>query len=70
VSDVQARLLASGLGLIAGAILCLEPQHVGLGRGIVLIASVLFVVEYIRSQLPDGRTRAEPPATPDSPPRT
>ena len=70
MSDVQARLLASGLGLIAGAILCLEPLHVGLGNGVVLISGVLFVVEYIRSQLPDGRTRAETGTTPDPPPRT
>ncbi len=68
MSDVQARLLASGLALIAGAILCSEPQHAGLGNGTVLIAAVLFAVEYVRSQLPDTPTRAGTSAPTDPAP--
>jgi hypothetical protein len=54
VSNVQARLIASSLALIAGSILWLAtPQEASLGPGAMIVAGVLFAVEYIRTQLPE-----------------
>jgi hypothetical protein len=53
VSNVQARLIASGLGLVAGAILCTTNNvQVNTGLGVLIISAGLFVVEYVRAQKP------------------
>jgi hypothetical protein len=58
MSNVQARLLAASLALIAGAILNLTRHDVPLFRdGVLFIAAVLFVVEYVRIQLPGSEAR-------------
>jgi hypothetical protein len=53
VSNVQARLIASALGLVAGAILCTTSNvHASTGLGVLIVSAGLFVVEYIRAQKP------------------
>jgi hypothetical protein len=53
VSDVQARLIAAALALVAGAIFSLaRPQQESLGNSVMIVAGVLFVVEYLRAQPP------------------
>jgi len=59
VTNLQARLIAAGLALIAGAIFAASRPDDPSQRGtILLVAAVLFVVEYVRSQLPAAETRA------------
>lgn len=61
MSNLQARLIAVSLALIAGAILCAtRPDDPSQRSTVLVIAAVLFVVEYIRAQLPAGDVR--PPA--------
>jgi hypothetical protein len=56
MSNVQARLIASGLALVAGAILAAARlPDTFLGTGVLYVAGVLFVVEYVRTQLPPPR---------------
>jgi uncharacterized membrane protein YgaE (UPF0421/DUF939 family) len=58
MNNVQARLLAASLALIAGAILfASRPDEPFLRSGVLIIAAVLFVVEYVRTQLPGGEVR-------------
>lgn len=55
VTNVQARLISSGLALVAGAILfAAHPQEPFLSTGVLIIAGVLFIVEYVRTQLPNA----------------
>jgi hypothetical protein len=45
------RLIASAIALVAGAIACsTENLNVNVGISLIVVASVLFVVDYIRSQ--------------------
>lgn len=58
---VEARLIASGLALIAGVILYSvggSPSKESWGQLMLLAAAVLFGVEYVRSQWP---TRGQGP---------
>jgi hypothetical protein len=52
VTNLQARLLASALALIAGAILSHHSRHEVRVAGLwaTVIAGVLFCVEYVRAQ--------------------
>ena len=51
MTNIQVRLIASALGLIAGAIISTtERVDVNVGLAIVIICGVLFLVEYFRSQ--------------------
>ena len=59
MSNVQARLIAASLALVAGAILfASRPDEPFLRTGVLIIAAVLFIVEYVRTQLPAGEPRA------------
>jgi hypothetical protein len=63
VTNLQARLLASALGLIAGAIVAhhasSEIQRVGFG--IMIVAAVVFCVVYVRAHKPlNARGGAKP----------
>jgi len=51
MSDLQARLIAASIALIAGAIACgNENANVfDFGLGIMVVASALFVGEYFRA---------------------
>ena len=58
MTDAQCRLIAAALALVAGAVLCLaRPTDPSVGPGLMIIAGVLFAVEYVRTQLPprDGK---------------
>jgi hypothetical protein len=54
VTNLQVRLLASALGLIAAAILSHHSHHEVRVAGIwaTVIAGVVFCVEYVRAQKP------------------
>jgi hypothetical protein len=65
VSNVQARLIASGLALVAAAIFVHAQPQSSAGPGVAFLAGALFVVEYVRASIPDGGRRAEPGAAAD-----
>jgi len=51
MTNLQVRLLASALGLVAGAIVSTTDRvDVNVGLVILIICSILFLVEYFRSQ--------------------
>lgn len=51
MTNIQIRLIASAMGLIAGAILSTtERVDINIGLAIVIICGVLFLFEYFRSQ--------------------
>ncbi|MFC2028383.1 hypothetical protein ACFLTX_00480 [Chloroflexota bacterium] len=53
MTNLQARLFSSALGMIAGAILCsTENVNINIGLGILIICTVLFLFEYFRAQKP------------------
>ena len=53
MTNLQARLIASALGLMAGAILCTTDRvDINVGLAILIVSAVLFVVEYFRIQKP------------------
>ena len=53
MTNVQARLIAASLALIAGAILfAARPEEPFLRWGVLAVAGVLFTIEYVRTQLP------------------
>ena len=61
MTNVQARLIAASLALVAGAILFVaSPDQVLIKDGFLFVAIVLFIVEYVRIQLP-------PPGQPATP---
>jgi hypothetical protein len=66
VSNVQARLIASSLALVAAAIFWHAQPQISAGPGAAFLAGALFVVEYIRASIPDRGHRAEPRAAPDA----
>ncbi len=50
VSNVQARLLSSALGLVAGALAAgTDNLNVNVGIAIILISGAVLVAEYVRS---------------------
>ena len=50
MSNVQARLLSSALGLVAGAIAAgTDNLHVNVGIAIILISGAVLIAEYVRS---------------------
>jgi hypothetical protein len=64
MTDTQARLIASALVLVAGAVLWGPSPSAG--QWVMLLAGILFVVEYVRTQLPAGPgDAAEPGAAAD-----
>ena len=54
MTNVQARLIASALALVAGAVLRLAAPNESGGPAILILAGVLFVVEYVRAQRASG----------------
>jgi hypothetical protein len=54
MTNLQARLIASAIALMAGAIASLSTKHeiAVLGFWITIIAVVVFAVEYVRAQKP------------------
>ena len=58
MSNVQARLIASSLALVAGAILYAgRPDDPFWGKTVLMAAGILFVVEYVRTQVPPSDVR-------------
>jgi hypothetical protein len=51
MSDLQARLIAASIALIAGAIACGKENDldINVGIAITVVASALFVGEYFRA---------------------
>jgi hypothetical protein len=51
MNNPQVRLLASAIAMIAGALAAsTDNLNVNVGITIILVSSVLFLVEYVRSQ--------------------
>ena len=51
MNNQQVRLLASAIAMIAGALAAsTDNLNVNVGVTIILVSSVLFLVEYVRSQ--------------------
>jgi hypothetical protein len=51
MTNIQVRLIASALGLVAGAIVSTTDRvDVNVGLAILVICGILFLVEYFRSQ--------------------
>ena len=51
MTNVQARLLAAAIAMLAGAVAAsTENLDVNVGITIIFVSGVLFLVEYIRSQ--------------------
>jgi ABC-type Mn2+/Zn2+ transport system permease subunit len=51
MNNQQVRLLASAIAMIAGALAASTYNlNVNVGITIILVSSVLFLVEYVRSQ--------------------
>jgi hypothetical protein len=66
VSNVQARLIASSVALVAAAIFVHAQPQSSAGPGAAFLAGALFVVGYVRASIPDRGQRAEPRAAPDA----
>lgn len=53
MTNAQARLIASAIGLLAGSILCTTDNvEINIGLAILIVSAVLFVVEFFRLQKP------------------
>lgn len=51
MTNVQARLLAAAIAMLAGAVAAsTDNLDVNVGLAIILVSACLFVAEYIRSQ--------------------
>jgi hypothetical protein len=51
MTNLQTRLIASALGMLAGAILCsTERVDVNVGLTLLILSATLFAVNYYRSQ--------------------
>ena len=51
MTNVQARLLAAAIAMLAGAVAAsTDNLDVNVGMTIIFVSGVLFLVEYIRSQ--------------------
>jgi hypothetical protein len=51
VTNVQARLIAAAIALLAGAIAASTSNlDVSVGIGIIFVSGVIFIAEYVRSQ--------------------
>ncbi len=51
MTNVQARLLAAAIAMLAGAVAAsTDNLDVNVGITIIFVSGVLFLVEYIRSQ--------------------
>ncbi len=51
VTNVQARLLASAIALLAGALAAsTDNLNVNVGIAMILVGGAIFVAEYVRSQ--------------------
>ena len=52
MTDSQARLLASAVGLVAGAIAASTDNiNVNIGLAIIIVSGAMFVAEYVRSRM-------------------
>ncbi len=65
MSNAQARLIASGLALVAAAIFVHARPDTSAALWAMALGLVLFVVEYGRANVPDRGSRAEPGAAAD-----
>jgi hypothetical protein len=53
MTNVQARLIASTIALLAGGIIANATNiDVNVSIAIILVSSIMFIVEYIRCQKP------------------
>lgn len=53
MTNAQSRLIASAIGLLAGAILSTTDNvNINFGLAIMIVCSALFIVEYFRLQKP------------------
>lgn len=53
MTDAQARLIAAALALIAGAVLAFVlPHDRPFNNPLLIVAGILFMVEYVRTQWP------------------
>jgi hypothetical protein len=51
MTDSQARLLASAVGLVAGALAASTDNiNVNIGLVIIIVSGAMFVAEYVRSR--------------------
>ncbi len=51
MTNVQVRLLASAIALLAGAFAAsTDNLHINVGLAIILVSGALFLAEYIRCQ--------------------
>jgi uncharacterized membrane protein len=51
MSNMQTRLMAAAIALLAGAILCTSDQvNINVGLAILIVSAALFAVEYFRMQ--------------------
>jgi hypothetical protein len=52
MTDSQARLLASAVGLVAGALAASTDNiNVNIGLVIIIVSGAMFVTEYVRSRM-------------------
>jgi hypothetical protein len=52
MTDSQARLLASAVGLVAGALAASTDNiNVNIGLVIIIVSGAMFVAEYVRSRM-------------------
>ncbi len=51
MTNIQVRLLAAAIALLAGAVAAgTDNLDVNVGLAIILVSSAMFVAEYVRSQ--------------------
>ena len=51
MTNQQARLIGTAIALLGGAVAATaENLHINVGIAVILVAGVLFLAEYVRSQ--------------------